>query len=130
MANKSSILIVISFYERRPVEHLIRLLDSMQQYEAGTWYDRKGRIVWTCSKGLPGIGYLEEGRSPSRKNWEKILESGETHLECGAVVDFMPGGPQNITRTFEGPFDTCDRVKDYKRAWTYFDAATAKQAAA
>lgn len=101
----------------------------LQQNEAGTWYDRKGRIVWTCSKGLPGVGYLEDGKSPSRKNWEKILEIGETHLECEAVVDFMPGGPHTFTRTFEGPFDTCDRVKDYKRAWTYFEAAKAKKAA-
>ena len=94
----------------------------LQQNEAGTWYDRNGRIAWTCSKGLPGIGYLEDGKSPSRKNWEKIIEDGRTHLECQAVVDFMPGGPQTITRTFEGPFDICDRVEDYKRAWTYFEA--------
>lgn len=94
----------------------------LQKNEAGTWYDRNGRIAWSCSKGLPGIGYLEDGKSPSRKNWEKIIEDGRTHLECQAVVDFMPGGPQTITRTFEGPFDTCDRVEDYKRAWTYFEA--------
>jgi hypothetical protein len=94
----------------------------LQQNETGTWYDRNGRIVWTCSKGLPGIGYLEDGKSPSRKNWEKIIEDGSTHLECQTVVDFMPGGPQTIIRTFEGPFDTCDRVEDYKRAWAYFEA--------
>ena len=23
----------------------------LQQNEAGTWYDRNGRIAWTCSKG-------------------------------------------------------------------------------
>lgn len=102
----------------------------LQQNEAGTWYDRKGRIVWTCSKGLPGVGYLEDSKSPSRKNWEKILEGGETHLECEAAVDFMPGGPHTITRTFEGPFDTCDRVEDYKRAWAYFEVQKAKEAAA
>jgi len=102
----------------------------LQQNEAGTWYDRNGRIAWTCSKGLPGIGYLEEGRSPSRRNWEKIIEDGRTHLECQAVVDFMPGGPQTITHTFEGPFDTCDRVEDYKRAWAYFEAHKAAEAAA
>ena len=102
----------------------------LQQNEAGTWYDRNGRIAWTCSKGLPGIGYLEDGKSPSRKNWEKIIEDGRTHLECQAVVDFMPGGPQTITRAFEGPFDTCDRVEDYKRAWTYFEGHKAAEDAA
>lgn len=102
----------------------------LQKNEAGTWYDRNGRIAWSCSKGLPGIGYLEDGKSLSRKNWEKIIEDGRTHLECQAVVDFMPGGPQTITRTFEGPFDTCDRVEDYKRAWAYFEAHKAAEDAA
>ena len=37
----------------------------LQQNEAGTWYDRNGRIAWTCSKGLPGVGYLEDGKSPA-----------------------------------------------------------------
>jgi len=102
----------------------------LQENEAGTWYDRNGRIVWTCSKGLPGVGYLEDGKSPSRKRWEQILESGSTKLECQAIVDFMPGGPHTVTRTFEGPFDTCDRIEDYKRAWAYFEAAKAREAAA
>ena len=102
----------------------------LQQNEAGTWYDRNGRIAWTCSKGLPGIGFLEEGRSPSRRNWELILASRRTHLECQAVVDFMPGGPHTVGRTFEGPFDTCDRVEDYKRAWAYFEAHKAAEVAA
>ncbi|MEZ5897893.1 MAG: N-6 DNA methylase [Hyphomicrobiaceae bacterium] len=102
----------------------------LQENEAGTWYDHNGRIAWTCSKGLPGVGYLEDGKSPSRKRWEQILESGCTKLECQAVVDFMPGGPQTVTRTFEGPFDTCDRIEDYKRAWAYFEAAKEQEAAA
>ena len=75
----------------------------LQQNEAGTWYDRNGRIAWTCSKGLPGVGYLEDGKSPSRKRWEQILESGRTILHCEAVVDFMPGGPHRVTRTFRRP---------------------------
>lgn len=28
----------------------------MRQYEADTWYDRTGRIVFTASKGLVGVG--------------------------------------------------------------------------
>ena len=28
----------------------------MRQYEADTWYDARGRIVFTVSKGLPGVG--------------------------------------------------------------------------
>ncbi|MCA1412672.1 N-6 DNA methylase [Bradyrhizobium sp. NBAIM20] len=101
----------------------------LQQNEAGTWYDRNGRIVWTCSKGLPGIGFLEDGRSPSGRRWEEILTSGKTYLECEAVVDYMPGGPHKVVRTYEGPFDTCDRVEDYKRAWTYFEKHQEREAA-
>jgi hypothetical protein len=93
----------------------------LQQNERATWFDKNGRIVWTVSRGLPGVGYLEDGRRPSRIRWEEILHSHKPHLECEAMVDFMPGGPHTVTRTFEGPFDTCDRVEDYKRAWTYFE---------
>ena len=95
----------------------------LQQNEAGTWYDKKGKIVWTSSKGLPGVGYLENGKSPSRRAWEGIIESGKKKLECEAVIDFLPGGPQTVTRTFEGPFDQCDRIEDYRRAWAYFEDA-------
>ncbi|TGG79914.1 MAG: hypothetical protein ERJ69_06575, partial [Aphanocapsa feldmannii 288cV] len=28
----------------------------MQHYERDTWYDRNGRIVFTASKGLSGVG--------------------------------------------------------------------------
>lgn len=94
----------------------------LQENEAGTWYDQKGRIVWTCSKGLPGVGYLEKGKSPGRKAWDKILESEPATLTCKAWDDTQPGGRREVTRTFEGPFTTYDRVKDYRRAWAYFEA--------
>lgn len=29
----------------------------MRQYEADTWYDQTGRIVFTNSKGLTGVGF-------------------------------------------------------------------------
>jgi hypothetical protein len=102
----------------------------LQQNEAGTWYDQNGRIVWTCSKGLPDVGYLENGKNPGRKRWEQIFQSGKTVLECQATVDFMPGGPTKITRTFVGPFNTCDRAEDYERAWSYFEKHRKSKAAA
>ena len=33
----------------------------MQQYERDTWYDRQGRIVFTVSKGLVGVGLPRKG---------------------------------------------------------------------
>jgi hypothetical protein len=103
----------------------------LQQYEAATWYDRKGKIVWTSSKGLPGIGWLnDKGKSPGRKEWDAILASNSAELRCHATIDFLPGGPQIIERVFEGPFDTCDRIEDYRHAWSYFEAHSERNAAA
>lgn len=103
----------------------------LQENEAGTWYDQNGRIVWTCSKGLPGVGWLDDrGKSPGRAAWEKILADNEAVLTCTAIDDTMPGGPRTVTRHFTGPFDTCDRIEDYKRAWAHFEAAKEQEAAA
>lgn len=94
----------------------------LQENEAGTWYDKNGRIVWTCSKGLPGVGYLnEKGKSPGRKEWEAILESNPAELVCTAVDDTLPDGPYTVERRFVSPFFKCDRIEDYKRAWTHFE---------
>ncbi len=113
----------------------------LQEYEEGTWFDQNGRIVWTCSKGLPGVGYLEKDKkgamkSPGRKAWEKILEEisvrppEEQTLTCKVIDDTQPGGPREVTRTFQGPFTKCDRVEDYKRAWAFFEVHKAGDDAA
>jgi hypothetical protein len=94
----------------------------MKENEEGTWYDQNGRIVWTCSKGLPGVGYLnEKGKSPGRKEWESILESKPATLVCTAIDDMLPDGPHTIERCFISPFFKCDRVEDFKRAWAHFE---------
>ncbi|UWQ39923.1 hypothetical protein K3718_10015 [Leisingera aquaemixtae] len=93
----------------------------LQENEQGTWYDRNGRIVWTCSKGLPGVGWLMDGKSPGRAAWDKKLESNPQVLRCTAIDDTQPGGPREVERVFEGPFETCDRAADYARAWAHFD---------
>lgn len=102
---------------------------TLKQYEAGTWYDQNGRIVWTNnSNGLPGIGFLVNGRRPGRATWEKILAQNPSELTCTAIDDTQPGGPREITRRFVGPFTTCDRIEDYKRAWAHFEAAKSREA--
>lgn len=102
----------------------------MQENEAGTWYDQNGRIVWTCSKGLPGVGWLDEkGKSPSRAAWEKVLSKNHSELACTAIDDTMPGGPREVTRQFVGPFTKCDRIKDYRRAWAHFERLKSEEAA-
>lgn len=102
----------------------------LQENEAGTWYDQNGRIVWTCSKGLPGVGWLEDrGKSPGRAAWEKILAENPSELTCTAIDDTMPGGPRTVTRHFIGPFTQCDRIEDYRRAWAHFERLKSEEAA-
>lgn len=102
----------------------------LQENEAGTWYDQNGRIVWTCSKGLPGVGWLDDrGKSPGRRAWENLLETNPSELTCEAIDDTQPGGPRTVTRHFVGPFTKCDRVEDYRRAWAHFERLKSDEAA-
>lgn len=102
----------------------------LQENEAGTWYDQNGRIVWTCSKGLPGVGWLDDrGKSPGRAAWERILADKPAELTCTAIDDTMPGGPRTVTRRFVGPFTQCDRIEDYRRAWAHFERLKSEEAA-
>lgn len=96
----------------------------MQQNERETWYDQNGRIVFTVSKGLAGVGFPRKGKGRGANKeigWEDI--SG---MESGAVSrtvtdDTLPGGPIQRTITYEAPFDRCDRVQDYRVAWAFFE---------
>jgi hypothetical protein len=100
------------------------------QNEMGTWYDQNGRIVWTCSKGLPGVGWLDDrGKSPGRAAWERILADNPAELTCTAIDDTMPGGPRTVARHFVGPFTRCDRIEDYRRAWAHFERLKSEEAA-
>jgi methylase of polypeptide subunit release factors len=96
----------------------------LDENERGTWYDMKGRIVWTCSKGLTGIGFKKlDGKKPSEKEWKESfadLDAGKM-LECDVDVDFLKDGPTKIKRVFEAPFVVCDREADYRRAWAFFE---------
>lgn len=111
----------------------------MRQYEAETFYDQTGRIVFTPSKGLVGVGLprkankkeLTEGTfycidTPERKEddialgWEDIQ-----HLQEGGVYktfkdDTLPGGPTERTVEYKAPFFRPDREEDYRVAWEVF----------
>jgi hypothetical protein len=104
----------------------------LDENERGTWYDMNGSIVWTCSKGLSGVGYRKkDGKKPSGKEWLELyanLEAGRV-LECEIDVDFLPSGPTTVKRTFVAPFTTCDREVDYRRAWAFFEAHAKQKAA-
>jgi hypothetical protein len=96
----------------------------MQQYERDTWYDRNGRIVFTASKGLTGVGFPRKGsgRGPNKTTgWEDIAAMTSGSVSRTIIDDTLPGGPVERTITYEAPFDRCDRVGDYRGVWGYFE---------
>lgn len=86
----------------------------LRQNENDTWYDRNGRIVFTCSKGLPGVGF-------SRPEWNEIKDMKNGTVERKVTEDFLPGGPRERTIVYKAPFDRCDREQDYATVWKEFD---------
>ncbi len=84
----------------------------LQQNEDDTWYDTKGNIIFTCSKGLVGVGV-------DRPVWETIrnLKAGETYEHTITKSELY----KNKKITYNAPFDKCDRVENYKVAWEHFE---------
>jgi hypothetical protein len=114
----------------------------MQGYERDTWYDIKGRIVFTNSKGLVGVGLPRKGSRTSPKTriklpdgtardgnhgWEDLYKDEQWLVPDGAQVemtvtdDTLPGGPRSVTRTFTAPFARANREDDYRVAWAFFE---------
>lgn len=98
------------------LEELILIYNAqfpvLQQNEDDTWYDQKGNIVFTCSKGLVGVGV-------DRPVWENIrnLKQGESYTHTITKSELYYGRQV----TYYAPFDRCDRVEDYKVAWKHFE---------
>ena len=107
----------------------------MRQYEADTWYDTNGRIVFTASKGLTGVGLPRKANkkdaiygihTPHRQEenialgWEDIQDLKEGTVTKTVEDDTLPDGPVMRTITYVAPFDRCDREQDYETAWAVF----------
>jgi hypothetical protein len=82
----------------------------MRQYEADTWYDQRGRIIFTNSKGLPGVGL-------PRVEWNEVraLQSGTVKRTVTDTT--LPIGPVEREITWHAPFTKCDRERDYAEVW-------------
>lgn len=115
----------------------------MRQYERDTWYDARGRIVFTASKGLVGVGFprkagrndkectLEypDGRTELRRlGWEDVQpKDGQPQVPDGTrirrpvLVDTLPGGPVERVIEYVAPFGLADREQDYRVAWAEFE---------
>jgi hypothetical protein len=87
----------------------------LQQYEADTWYDQNGRIVFTNNRSLTGVGF-------TRPEFEQIkyAKAGEKFYRT-ITDDTQPGGPVERTIEYVAPFDRCDREQDYETAWKFFE---------
>ncbi len=83
----------------------------LKQYENDTWYDTNGRIVFTCSKGLIGVGV-------DRPTWNQIrnMQSGQIY-EHTQTSELYSGVPI----VYNAPYTKCDRIEDYRTAWAYFE---------
>ena len=98
----------------------------MQQYERDTWYDRNGRIVFTASKGLTGVGFPRKGSGRGANKttgWEDIQHETSGIVSRTILDDTLPGGPVERTINYEAPWTLCHRVEDYRVAWDYFERA-------
>lgn len=119
----------------------------MRQYERDTWYDANGRIVFTASKGLVGVGLPRKagkkdlpcllkipGKDPVEKSlgwsdiqpvlqpdgsWKPKVPDG-TVIERRVMDDTQPGGPKERVIRYVAPFALADREQDYKTAWNHF----------
>lgn len=104
----------------------------LQQYEADTWYDARGRIVFTNNRSLTNVGFSRSewekagAVQPVRRSnapWDGIMK----HAPAGYVFtrtimdDTMPGGPIERIIEYVAPFDRCDREQDYETAWKFFE---------
>lgn len=102
----------------------------LQQNEADTWYDQKGNIVFTCSKGLIGVG-LDRKRNArtGMLGWEDIrgdqidentyAGTSPTHTHTIDPAKSELYGGQQVT--YYAPYTKCDRIADYRRAWAHFE---------
>jgi hypothetical protein len=113
----------------------------MQGYERDTWYDSHGRIVFTNSKGLVGVGLPRKAgrRDPQCRittpdgqtrdgqfGWDDVKD-----LPDGSLVqqwiedDTLPTGPYTKERRYTAPFARASREDDYRIAWAFFEPKTA-----
>ena len=109
----------------------------MRQYEADTYYDVNGRIVFTPSKGLPGVGVprtavrndtaygiCTPGRQPIlliALGWHDIRELEKGIVSRTITDDTLPGGPIERIIEYHAPFSRPSREADYRRAWATFE---------
>ena len=94
----------------------------MRNYEKQTFYDQKGRIVFTVNRGLTGVGFPRKGnRRQGTIGWEDICDMSSGTVSRTIIDDTLPRGPVEREIVYYAPFDRCDREADYATAWAEFE---------
>ena len=104
----------------------------LQSYEADTWYDANGRIVFTNNRSLTGVGYSRpefenagavQPTLRSSSGWDGIMKNAPAGYVFARTItdDTQPGGPVERTIEYVAPFNRCDREQDYETAWKFFE---------
>ncbi|WP_044211523.1 Eco57I restriction-modification methylase domain-containing protein [Flammeovirga sp. OC4] len=88
----------------------------LQQNEDDTWYDQNGKIVYTVSRGLNGVGISNDPED--KKFWKSIKDKKEGQFKYTIEKSEMYKGQEVV---YQAPFEKCDRLKDYEVAWGYFE---------
>lgn len=105
----------------------------MRSYEEGTYYDQKGRIVFTPNSSL-GAGMPQKAKKDDVAKYainggvkdapigfEDVVNMKEGTVSKTFLDDTLPGEPQSRTITYYAPFFKKNRVEDYAKAWEYFE---------
>ncbi|PCC69573.1 hypothetical protein SAMN02745121_06381 [Nannocystis exedens] len=79
----------------------------LQQNERGTWYDRRGKVVFSDNILLADLGL-------HRRRWQQIAAAG--------AGDALPEWARDAQGPYVPPFDRCDREADLRRAYEHFAA--------
>jgi hypothetical protein len=84
----------------------------LQKYEANTYFDQCGRIVYLDGDSAYGFRTVD---------WKHIHDMPSGIVTRTFHDDTLPGGPRERVIEYVAPFDRCDREADYTTAWKFFE---------
>jgi hypothetical protein len=97
----------------------------LRQNEAETYYDQNGRIVFTVSKGLVGVGLprkaIKKGKAIECLGWEDVCNMQNGTVTRKVMDDTLPNGPVERIIEYVAPWGKKNREEDYRVAWGRVD---------
>ena len=107
---------------------------TTQKYDADTWYDMNGRVVFSVSTNYQLKLDRKGNRKTGVQGWEDI-RGEEIVDENGKVMGYKGTAPTYVHTidpakselyggqqvTYAAPYTRCDRIADYRRAWAHFE---------